>query len=171
ITPDIFVPEDTTYVTSYYKQAIMSGLILQFAFTYTDNNRQKMKMFKQMLDLSKYLKNQNTVDQFADYADKHGLQRRNLLIKKSHSLLEQFINGRIIYNMLDEQALYEYLNQDDPVINRALLLFKQNAAFPKRPSPAKGKASKGKTALGSRPAFNGSMYYTAAVMPPFRLNS
>ena len=136
ITPDIFVPEDTTYVTSYYKQAIMSGLILQFAFTYTDNNRQKMKMFKQMLDLSKYLNEQNTVDQFADYADKHGLQRRNLLIKKSHSLLEQFINGRIIYNMLDEQALYEYLNQDDPVIMRALMLFRQNAAFPKKPAPA-----------------------------------
>ena len=136
ITPDIFVPEDTTYVTSYYKQAIMSGLILQFAFTYTDNNRQKMKMFKQMLDLSKYLNEQNTVDQFADYADKHGLQRRNLLIKKSHSLLEQFINGRIIYNMLDEQALYEYLNQDDPVITRALMLFRQNAAFPKKPAPA-----------------------------------
>lgn len=170
ITPDIFVPEDTTFVTSYYKQAIMSGLILQFAFTYTDNNRQKMKMFKQMLDLSKYLNEQNTVDQFADYADKHGLQRRNLLIKKSHSLLEQFINGRIIYNMLDEQALYEYLNQDDPVITRALMLFKHNAAFPKLPAPAEGKASKGKTALGSRPAFNGSMYYTAAVMPPFRLN-
>lgn len=171
ITPDIFVPEDTLGMTSYFKQASMSGLILQFAFTYTDNNRQKMKMFKQMLDLSKYLNEQNTVDQFADYADKHGLQRRNLLIKKSHSLLEQFINGRIIYNMLDEQALYEYLNQDDPVITRALMLFKQNAAFPKLPAPAKGKASKGKTALGSRPAFNGSMYYTAAVMPPLRLNS
>ena len=171
ITPDIFVPEDTTYVTSYYKQAIMSGLILQFAFTYTDNNRQKMKMFKQMLDLSKYLKNQNTVDQFADYADKHGLQRRNLLIRKSHSLLEQFINGRIIYNMLDEQALYEYLNQDDPVITRALMLFKQNAAFPKLPAPTKGKASKGKTAMGSWPAFHGNMYNTVAFMPPFRLNS
>lgn len=171
ITPDIFVPEDTTYVTSYYKQAIMSGLILQFAFTYTDNNRQKMKMFKQMLDLSKYLNEQNTVDQFADYADKHGLQRRNLLIKKSHSLLEQFINGRIIYNMLDEQALYEYLNQDDPVITRALMLFKQNAAFPKLPAPTKGKASKGKTAMGSWPAFHGNMYNTVAFMPPFRLNS
>ena len=39
ITPDIFVPEDTLGITSYYKQASMSGLILQFAFTYTDDNR------------------------------------------------------------------------------------------------------------------------------------
>ncbi len=136
ITPDIFVPEDTTNMTSYYKQAAMSGLILQFAFTYTDNNRQKMKDFKKMLDLANYLKRQNTVDQFVDYADKHGLQRRNLLIRRSHSLLEKYIDGRIIYNMLDEQALDEYLNQDDPVITTALRVFANNAAFPKKPAQA-----------------------------------
>ncbi|EGN56568.1 peptidase S41 [Hallella multisaccharivorax DSM 17128] len=133
ITPDIFVPEDTTGVTSYYKEAAMSGLILQFAFTYTDNNRQKMKDFKEMLQLAKYLKEQNTVAQFANYADKHGLQRRNLLIKRSHALLEQYIDGRIIYNMLDEQALNQYLNQDDPVILTALRVFARHAAFPQKP--------------------------------------
>ncbi len=133
ITPDIFVPEDTTGVTSYYKEVAMSGLILQFAFTYTDNNRQKMKDFKEMLQLAKYLKEQNTVAQFANYADKHGLQRRNLLIKRSHALLEQYIDGRIIYNMLDEQALNQYLNQDDPVILTALRVFARHAAFPQKP--------------------------------------
>lgn len=136
ITPDIFVPEDTTNMTSYYKQAAMSGLILQFAFTYTDNNRQKMKDFKKMLDLANYLKRQNTVEQFVDYADKHGLQRRNLLIRRSHSLLEKYIDGRIIYNMLDEQGLDEYLNQDDPVITTALRVFANNAAFPNKPAQA-----------------------------------
>ena len=32
ITPDIFVPEDTTALTSYYKEAVLNGLILQYAF-------------------------------------------------------------------------------------------------------------------------------------------
>lgn len=135
ITPDIFVPEDTTNMTSYYKQAVMDGLILQFAFTYTDNNRQKMKDFKDMLALANYLKRQNTVEQFVSYADKHGLQRRNLLIRKSHSLLEQFIDARIIYNMLDEQALIQYLNLDDPVIRVALSVLNHNRAFPQKPRP------------------------------------
>lgn len=139
ITPDIFVPEDTTGMTSYYKEAAMSGLILQFAFTYTDNNRQKMKDFKQMLQLADYLKKQNTVGQFVNYADKNGLQRRNLLIKKSHKLLERYINGRIIYNMLDEQALDEYLNDDDPVIRTAMRVFAHNEAFPKKPGKKSGK--------------------------------
>uniref|UniRef100_A0AB33JM39 S41 family peptidase n=1 Tax=Prevotella sp. GTC17262 TaxID=3236797 RepID=A0AB33JM39_9BACT len=131
ITPDIFVPEDTLGMTSYYKQAAMSGLILQYAFTYTDDNRPKLNNFKEMSELSDYLKKQNLVDKFATYAESKGLQRRNLLIKRSYSLLDKYINSRIIYNMLDEEAWNEYLNISDPVIDRALGVFKANAAFPK----------------------------------------
>ena len=152
ITPDIFVPEDTSDVTSYYKKAAMSGLILQFAFNYTDNNRQKMKAFKQMLELAQYLKKQNTVEQFVGYANNHGLKRRNLLIRKSHTLLERYINSRIIYNMMDEQAWTEYLNQDDPVIGMALRVMRNDAAFPK--APQKSKDAKGKVAKASLSGFD-----------------
>lgn len=131
ITPDIFVPEDTTNVTSYYKQAGMSGLILQFAFTYTDDNRIKLNNFKEMTQLNDYLMKQNMVEKFATYADNHGLQRRNLMIRKSYPLLERYINSRIIYNMLDEEAWNKYLNSSDSVIAAALKVFRNEAAFPK----------------------------------------
>ncbi|WP_048797762.1 S41 family peptidase [Segatella buccae] len=133
ITPDIFVPEDTLNITSYYKRAAMSGLILQFAYTYTDNNRQKLNNFTEMAKLADYLVKQNTVEQFAVYADNHGLKRRNLMIMKSHKLLERYINSRIIYNMLDEEAWNQYLNQNDPVITKTLEVFNTNSAFPKKP--------------------------------------
>ena len=133
ITPDIFVAEDTLSMTSYYKQAAMSGLILQYAFNYTDNNRQKLNTYSSMMEMSKYLVSQNTVEQFAAFADKNGLKRRNLMIRKSHKLLERFINSRIIYNMLDEQAWTEYINQDDPTIATALRVFEKNESFPKKP--------------------------------------
>jgi carboxyl-terminal processing protease len=132
ITPDIFVPEDTLDMTSYYKQAAMSGLILQFAFTYTDENRIKLNNFKEMMELSDYLVKQNTVDKFASYADDHGLKRRNLMIQKSHKLLQTYIDSRIIYNILDEEAWNEYLNLKDPVIKKALYVFKNGSAFPKK---------------------------------------
>ena len=133
ITPDIFVAEDTLGMTSYYKQAAMSGLILQYAFNYTDNNRRKLNTFGSMTEMSKYLVGQNTVEQFAAFADKNGLKRRNLMIRKSHKLLERFINSRIIYNILDEQAWTEYINQDDPTIATALRVFERKEAFPKKP--------------------------------------
>ena len=131
ITPDIFVPEDTLGMTSYFKQAGMSGLILQFAYIYTDNNRQKLSRYKSMPELAAYLNKQGLVEQFVAYADKHGLQRRNLMIRRSHKLLERFILSRIIYNILDDEAWTAYINLDDPVIKAALKVFKENAAFPK----------------------------------------
>lgn len=147
ITPDIFVPEDTSGVTSYYKEAAMSGLILQFAFDYTDNNRQKLKNFTTMESLAAYLGKQNMVEKFAAYADKKGLQRRNLLIRKSHRLLETYINSRIIYNMLDEQAWDEYINVGDPVINAAMKVFERGEAFPKLHADVTGKKKGVKTSF------------------------
>lgn len=131
ITPDIFVPEDTIGMTSYYKEASMTGLILQFAFNYTDENRGKLREFKDARSMERYLNRQNSVEQFVTFADKNGLKRRNLMVKKSYKLLERYINSRIIYNMLDEEAWTEYLNQDDPAIIETLRLFRNGEAFPK----------------------------------------
>lgn len=150
ITPDIFVPEDTIGMTSYLKEASMSGLILQFAFVYTDDNRIKLNSYKEMMELADYLKKQNLVDKFATFANKNGLQRRNLMIKKSHRLLDRYINSRIIYNILDEKAWTQYINGDDKVIDAALNVFKNNAAFPKKPQPAPKAATKKAAAKGKK---------------------
>ena len=146
ITPDIFVPEDTLGITTYYKEAAMSGLILQFAFTYTDDNRLKLNNFKEMMQLSDYLKRQNLVEQFATYGANHGLQRRNLMIQKSHKLLDRYINSRIIYNMLNEEGWTQYLNQDDPVIKKALEVFRNGESFPKKPETNQEETKKQKVA-------------------------
>ena len=134
ITPDIFIAEDTTDVTSYYKQASMSGLIIQYAFEYTDQNRARLSQMKTVNELEKYLKQQNTVEKFATYADQKGLKRRNLMIQRSHKLLERYINSRIIYNIMSEEAWVEYLNVDDPVIMETLKVFRSNDAFPAPPA-------------------------------------
>ena len=68
----------------------------------------------------------------AEFANKNGLKRRNLMIKKSHKLLERYINSRIIYNMLNDEAWTQYLNQDDPAIAKTLDIFRRKAAFPKK---------------------------------------
>ena len=139
ITPDIFVGEDTTDVTSYYKQASMSGLILQFAFDYTDNNRQKLSEYHSWKELEKYLTKQNMVEKFASYAEKNGLKRRNLMIQRSHLLLERYINSRVIYNMMSEEAWVEYINTDDPAIKETEKVFKDQKAFPAAPRKQENK--------------------------------
>lgn len=130
ITPDIFVPEDTLNFTSYYKEAATSGLILQYTFKYTDEYRPILAKYNNMHSLANYLNKQNLVEDFASYANKNGLKRRNRMIKKSHSLLENYINSRIIYNMLDETAWIQFINLNDPTIKRSLEVFKKGHLFP-----------------------------------------
>jgi carboxyl-terminal processing protease len=132
ISPDIFVAEDTTDITSYYKQAAMTGLILQYGFVYTDANRQVLKQYDNMADMKAYLKKQNLVEKFVVYAEANGLKRRNLMIRKSHNLLERYITSRIIYNMLNENAWTEYINEDDPVISKSLEVFGKGKSAPKK---------------------------------------
>ncbi len=139
ITPDIFIAEDTTDVTSYYKQASLSGLIIQFAYDYTDNNRDKLKEYQSLKDLEKYLVKQNMVEKFASYGEKNGLKRRNLMIQRSHKLLERYIHSRIVYNMMSEEAWVEYINEDDPAIKETLKVFRENKAFPQTPAQKTGK--------------------------------
>ena len=132
ITPDIFVAEDTLGMTSYYKEASLTGLLMQFAFVYSDENRETLAKFTTMSSLAAHLKKQGLVEQFAAFAEKNGLKRRNLMIRKSYKLLERYINCRIIYNVMREQEFTEYLNQDDPVIEKALDIIEKGEAFPSK---------------------------------------
>ena len=125
----IFVPEDTSKVTSYFKEAVLSGLMMQYCFNYTDKYRKKLSTYTEMRPLAAYLSKQNLVSDFANYADRNGLHRRNLMIMRSHTLLEDYLNSRIIYNILDEQALYEYANLTDETIKRALSVSRCLGAF------------------------------------------
>lgn len=134
IMPDLFVPEDTTGASSYLSEAISRGLILQYTFQYTDNNRSKLKRYKTSEDLAAYLNGQRLVEQFVKFADKKGLKRRNILIARSHKLLEKNLTGSIIYNMLNKEAYLKYINNSDITVQRALMLLRKGQTFPKAPS-------------------------------------
>lgn len=130
ITPDIFVPEDTTAMTSYYKEVAMSGLLMQFTYEYSDNNRKTLEVYKDYKALDEYLTKQPLLENFVNYAEKKGIQRRNLMIEKSRKLFNQYLHCRIIYNMLNDAAFIQYLNEDDQCIKQALDVFAQGQARP-----------------------------------------
>lgn len=133
IMPDIFVPQDTTGMTSYYRMAFNKRLPVQFAFEYTDQNRQKLQKYDNADDLLKYLKTQNILEKFARYAETKGLKRRNILMYKSKELFDRNLYGNIIYNMLNMEEYLKYLNQSDPTVLKAIEVLDKGEAFPKEP--------------------------------------
>lgn len=138
IMPDVFVPRDTTGVTSYLMEVSNKGLLIQFSFQYTDRNRAKLNEFTNETELQKYLEKQNIVEKFVRFAAQKGVKRRNLLISKSRKLLERNLYGNIIYNMQGKEAYIRYINQDDATVLKALEILERGEAFPKAPEATKG---------------------------------
>ncbi len=134
IMPDIFVPQDTTGMTSYFRMAASKGLIVRYTFEYTDRNRSKLQDYKTVEELETYLKQQNLLSLFADYAEKKGMKRRNNLMYKSKRLFEQSLFGNIIYNMLGKEAYIRYLNKTDKTVLRALEVLQKGESFPQVPA-------------------------------------
>lgn len=133
IMPDIFVPQDTTGVTSYYTMVVNKELPVLFSFQYTDQNRSILQKYDNEQSLLKYIKTQGIVEKFVRYAETKGVKRRNLLILKSHKLLEKYLYGNIIYNMLGMEAYIQYLNKTDATVNKAIEVLDKGEAFPKAP--------------------------------------
>ena len=133
IMPDIFVPQDTTGVTSYYSMAVNRGLTRQFCFQYTDLNRKKLQAFDTAEKLLQYLKRQNILEKFANFAESKGLKRRNILMSKSKELFDKTLYGNIIYNMMDMENYIKFLNESDPTVLKALEILEEGKSFPEAP--------------------------------------
>lgn len=131
IMPDIFVPQDTTGYTSYYYMAVNNKLTVEFAFQYTDENREKLSQYEDAHSMLAYLKKQYLMEKFVRFAETRGLKRRNLMINKSYKLLERVIYGNMIYNMLGMEAYTEFLNESDPTVLKAIEVLEKGEAFPK----------------------------------------
>lgn len=131
IIPDIFIPQDTLGMTSYFKEAYMQGLIYQYAYVYTDENRKRLDKLGKLNPTIDFLKKQNIVEKFASFAEKNGLKRRNLMIRKSHTLFEQYLLNNIISDQLGTSAAVQYINRTDPAVLKAVDLIERGSAFPK----------------------------------------
>lgn len=131
IMPDIFVPQDTTGYTSYYATVAKMGLLTRFPFQYTDRNRQQLVKYTTMEALLQYLKGQNLLEEFVQYATSKGVKRYNNLVNESCSLIEDILYGNIIYNMLGMEEYIKFLNLNDPVVLKAVEILDKGESRPK----------------------------------------
>lgn len=121
IMPDIFIPEDTSGVTSYYTQIINQGLIPRFGLQLADKYRSAMSGGKDMDRLLKSLPDdQALLSQFVDFAAKEGVPARWFYVNLSRKLLLRQIKAVLIRDILGFDAYFRIINRDDVMVQRAL---------------------------------------------------
>ncbi|MBP5361193.1 MAG: S41 family peptidase [Bacteroidaceae bacterium] len=162
VMPDIFIPADTTDITSYYMEAASSRRLAEFAFNYADSHRDELRKYRTWEELAAYLKKQNLVDKFATYAERDGLKRRNLLIRKSQKLLEDNLLSSIIDYLLDAKSASLYLLKHDTCITKALELIRNKQTQPQPPEKKEKELAKQKNSLSPHIYIKKNSYLCAA---------
>lgn len=132
IMPDVFVPNDTIGITSYYLNVINGGLIQKYTFDYTDRNRERLSKSKNAGEMLSLLPDDDTLLQdFVGYAAKAGVTPRWYYINLSRNLIVNSLKAMIARNIHGSRGYYEIFNESDPTVISAIkALDEGKAAFP-----------------------------------------
>ena len=121
IMPDIYIPLHMDKNLEYYNQLLNKGLIYQFAFEYTDKNRNSFTSYKNAEDyIRRFNINDLVLNEFTEYAAKNGISKNvkayAASIDKVKILLKAFI-GR---NVFDDKGFYPIYLQTDSAFLKAI---------------------------------------------------
>ena len=132
IMPDIFVPNDTAGITSYYLNVVNAGLIQKYTFDYTDRNRDRLEKSGDVAALLRMLPDDDTLLQdFVSYSQKAGVAPRWYYINISRDLLVNQLKAMIVRNVLGVEGYFKVFNELDPtVVSGVEALASGKAAFP-----------------------------------------
>lgn len=124
ITPDIFVPYDTTTQPHQVITMYTKGTLTDFVYNYFVENRTQLQQYKSPTDLqNRFNFNDNDWQQFIAYAKKDSVDAGKLSPEA-----KTFVTGQL-KNLLARQiwrteGFYELFNAKDPVITKALEVLK-----------------------------------------------
>jgi carboxyl-terminal processing protease len=130
IIPDVFVPIDTTDLTTYYIKLETKDIFGKFAFYYSDLNREKLSAFKTYPEMLEYLKSQAILYEIVRYAEKNGIKRRSNLIARSSNQILITAYAFILNNFFGDEAFYPVYMSNDPVVKKAIEVIRRGDAKP-----------------------------------------
>lgn len=129
VMADVFVPRDTAGINAYSIKIFNSGVLREYAFKYSEENKQKLKEMGSWEEAYKYIAKQPLVEQLATYAETKQIRRRPVLIQEAAPLMKAQLEGLILRNIFN-QGFFEVIQKDDKMINTAVRLIKEGKATP-----------------------------------------
>ena len=102
ITPDVFVPLDTTEYTKYYRNVMAKGLINRFAIAYVDEHRKEIRK------------------QYGEVAGGEGVEFNEEEYTRSVPLFKMSLKGLIGRDIYDNATYFKVYNRHDPIFREAL---------------------------------------------------
>lgn len=121
ISPDVFVPIDTSDYSIYYRDVMAKGIINQYAIKYVDDNRNLIKQrFKTDNDFLKGFKvTDEMLNEMSEMARKAGVEPNPEQMALSRPRFELLLKGLIGRDIYDNPTYFKVYNQYDPIFREA----------------------------------------------------
>jgi carboxyl-terminal processing protease len=124
ITPDIFIPFDTTAQPKEALQLYIKGTLNNFVYEYYVQNKQYLRSFKTPIDLYNQFKpGEKEWQQLASFARKDTVDVNNISAVAKTDVLKRF-QSLLARQIWRAEGYYEISNETDPMIKKALEVLK-----------------------------------------------
>ncbi|MDE6338173.1 MAG: S41 family peptidase [Muribaculaceae bacterium] len=121
ITPDKFVPLDTTDYTKYYRDVTAKGVINQYAINYVDTHRKEIKkQYKNDDDFVKgFVVTPDMLNEIYERAKTEGVDFNEEQARQSEPLFKMILKGLIGRDVYDQPTYFKVYNEYDPIFKEA----------------------------------------------------
>jgi carboxyl-terminal processing protease len=130
ITPDVFIPLDTTYANDYFFSALQ--YLPQFAARWMETQDRKAlpdspEAFAQQFKVSDQM-----LADFVAFGKTQDLPADEAQIAHCRTELRRLLKARIAKILFQEEGQYRVLNYDDPAVEKALQVLRSGASVSKK---------------------------------------
>ncbi|MFM7014764.1 MAG: S41 family peptidase [Bacteroidota bacterium] len=125
ITPDYFVPLDTSHSSNYLSKLYSLNSFSEFCYDYADNNIASLKSYKNANDFAaNYVVNDNLLNGFTKFATSHGVPFDQYGFDKSKQEIKNQLKSFMARIAWNDEGLYRSLNDNDPTFKKAVELLR-----------------------------------------------
>lgn len=131
ITPDYFVPFDTSFYSPYYRELISKGILNQFILNYGDRNRQVLENKYRKFDDFKenFVVSPDIINELIEYAGNEGLDYHHGDFQKSEKIICILCKAYLARDLWETSEFFEIYNELDPLFIKAREVITQSSLY------------------------------------------
>lgn len=120
IMPDVFVPADTTGISTFFRNIVTKNSIYSFALDYSNKHRKSLSAYDTPKKLTTALDELNVFDQFLTHVKGQGITYTQSDLSISKSLIKTQLYAYISRNILGDHGLYPIIFEEDKTVLKAI---------------------------------------------------
>lgn len=125
VSPDVFVPLDTSGRTPFMSEVIYNGIVNDFSFNYANRERAQLNTYKSASQFNRsFYISDELYNEFVEYSKKNKVPARPAHVSASKELIKTQLKALIARNIWGNEGYYPVIQSKDNVIRKAIELVK-----------------------------------------------